>query len=342
MAKLPANHHSGVPRSESEQLVRWYAEARKRLREMILHPTGTEAGQAFRQSRAALLIEQIDRIIRELDARSARWASKNLPAAYKDGIQAGLRQLEEAGVRVPGNLIQGSFSLVDRRSLDLLAQDTLMTLRKASGAMAESAKSVLRQTAQIGLSERQINDIIAGGIIEGTPRETIRTLREELQRVNADQLVKVIDKNGNTRHYEPGYYADMVVRTKTREVVVKARHNRLNESGVDLVIIIGKPSDNFCSAFLGQIFSLSGNHPKYPAYSSLPGGGPPFHPKCSKGTRPFVEALADPDDLPFGGEGLPDAKTLLQLDPAQAQRAYQDLQLRQQVEKKYLKWTKES
>ena len=54
-----------------------------------------------------------------------------------------------------------------------------------------------------------------------------------------------------------------------------ARHERLGELGLDLVAFVGRVSDNFCSAFLGQVFSLSGTSNKYPAYASLPGGGPP-------------------------------------------------------------------
>jgi hypothetical protein len=131
-----------------------------------------------------------------------------------------------------------------------------------------------------------------------------------------------------------GYYAELVARTRTREAQVQARHERLGELGIDLVSIVGRISNSFCTAFLGQVFSLSGTSAKYPAYASLPGGGPPFHPNCSKSTRPYVEALATQAQAEQA-ETLPDAQQLLGQDVATAQRRYKDLQIRNQVEDRY-------
>jgi hypothetical protein len=135
-------------------------------------------------------------------------------------------------------------------------------------------------------------------------------------------------------NFDVGYYAEMVARTKTREASVDARHERLSELGLDLVAIVGRISKNFCTAFLGQVFSLSGNSDKYPAYSSLPGGGPPFHPNCSKSTRPFVEELASDKQLDQA-DGLDDADKLLGMDATQAQRAFKDLQIHAQQKDRY-------
>jgi hypothetical protein len=97
---------------------------------------------------------------------------------------------------------------------------------------------------------------------------------------------------------------------------------------------VGLVSTHFCTAFLGQVFSLSGKSDKYPAYSELPGGGPPFHPNCSKSTRPFVEELASPAQLEQA-EGLDDADKLLGDDPARAQRKFRDLQIHTQQKDRY-------
>src|SRR5207248_2252057 len=74
---------------------------------------------------------------------------------------------------------------------------------------------------------------------------------------------------------------------------------------------------------------------KYPAYASLPGGGPPFHPNCSKSTAPFIEALASKEQLDLAA-GVDDAEKLLDVkDPAEAQRRFKALQLFQQQEDRY-------
>jgi hypothetical protein len=152
-------------------------------------------------------------------------------------------------------------------------------------------------------------------------------LRDELRRVNKGNIVTITDRNGKPIHFTAQHYAGMVVRTKTREAVVTARNERFTQLGIDTVAIIGRLSDNFCTAFLGQVYSISGKHPKYPALSSLPGGGPPFHPNCSKGVRPFIEALATPGQTK-AAEPSPAANRLIGKTPAQAQKMFKDLQLR--------------
>jgi hypothetical protein len=104
--------------------------------------------------------------------------------------------------------------------------------------------------------------------------------------------------------------------------------------GLDLVRIVGRISDNFCTAWLGQVFSLSGRHPTYPALAALPGGGPPFHPNCSKSSAPFIEDLADATDERVAA-GDPDARKLIGMSAAEAQKAYRALQLRQQATARY-------
>jgi hypothetical protein len=103
---------------------------------------------------------------------------------------------------------------------------------------------------------------------------------------------------------------------------------------INLVTIVGKVSDNFCSAFLGMVFSLDGKSDKYPAYSELPGDGPPFHPSCSKSTRAFVPELATETQLDMA-DGLDDADKLLGDDTSEAQKKYKSLGMRAQVQKHY-------
>jgi hypothetical protein len=82
------------------------------------------------------------------------------------------------------------------------------------------------------------------------------------------------------------------------------------------------------------VFSLSGKSDKYPAYAELPGGGPPFHPNCSKSTRPFIEDLASSKQLDQA-DGLDDADKLLGMKPAEAQRTFKDLQIYDQQKDRY-------
>ena len=334
----PELFDSGAPRDQTAVLASIFVDAQKRMAAMVLKPTGrTQAAQDFRQARAASQIAQVDQILRQMKLQTASWLSQDasLVKPVHEARQRADRQAEEAGVRVESAL-SGSFDQVDVRTATVFARQIAEDLAGPDGAadrMADRSKRLLRQTAQVGLDESQINRILAGGVVEGKPVETIRRLRDELRAVHGG-TVTITDKNGDPREFDVGRYAEMVARTQTRQATVVARHDRLGELGLDLVAIVGRVSQYFCTAFLGQVFSLSGRHPRYPAYASLPGGGPPFHPNCSKSTRPFVEELAEPKQL-ADAEPLADAKKLLGMDTSRAQRSFKDLQLHAQVKDRY-------
>lgn len=298
-------------------LAGYFDAAAKRVGDMVLRPTGrSESSQAFRSGRAAAQAAQIDAILLRLKGLTGAWLSQDntLLAAVHAARQLADRQAREAGVRVEP-AIPGSFDAVDERTAAVFARDAAGDLYAAADGVGERAKRLLRQTGQMGLDEARINAVLAGGAIEGVPALTIRRLREELRAVHGG----AVEVNG--RNFKVGYYASMVARTKTREATVTARHERLGELGLDLVAIVGRVSDSFCTAFLGQVFSLSGKHPSYPPYASLPGGGPPFHPNCSKSTRPFVEALASGEQK-RDARLLEDSRALLGRSATEAQRSY--------------------
>jgi hypothetical protein len=332
---VPEFSPSGVPENVTQILVGYFETAQAQMRTMVLNPTGrTEGAREFRLARAASQGTQIDAILTRLKRQAANWigSDQTFLAAVHGGRQTADRQATEAGVRVEESL-SGSFDLVDERTAAVFARDAAADLYGAADSMGDRGKRLLRATAQKGLAEADINRILAGGTIKGEPVEAIRKLRDELKAVHGG-TVTIVTKNGNPMEFDVGKYAAMVARTKTRQAVQVARHERLESVGIDLVAIVGRQSNSFCTAFLGQVFSLGGKGGKYPPLSSLPGGGPPFHPNCSKSTRPFVEALAG-EQQKKDAEILPDSAKLLGTDPAEAQRRYKDLQLRAQVKERY-------
>ena len=337
----PELSDSGLPQKSIDTLVSLYTEAAERMKQMVLHPPGgTASSRDFKQARAAQLANQIDMMLAKLKNGTGVWIGENLPQAFVDGLKRAETQAKAIGIDIPDSPLSGSFSLIDHGAVGKFAHDISKEMTNdlvgKDGAMtlaADRAKSVLRKTAQLNLGESEIDRILAGGVIDGTPVQTVHKLRDAFKAVGNGTVV-VKDKNGDLMNFDAGYYAGMVARTKTREATVKARHERLQQLDLDLVAIVGLVSTHFCTAFLGQVFSLSGKSDKYPAYSSLPGGGPPFHPNCSKSTRPFVPELANETQLEQA-DGLDDADKLLGMDQTQAHRAFNDLQLHAQQKDRY-------
>ena len=325
-------------------LARYYTDAARRLRAIVLHPPGrTESSREFRRARASELVDQVSKIVTDLRGKAAGWTGRAMNAAWREGIANADAQIKTAFGRSAEAAIRPSFALVNAAAVKAFADSTAQRqTRAASGAagdldraarsMGERATRLIRDTAQLGLDEAKINAILAGGVIEGTPVATIRQLREELRAVHGEQ-VEVRTKSGGTMNFDVAYYARMVAVTKTRQATEIGRRGRLAEVGIDLVRIVGRHSNNFCTAFLSQVFSLSGTHPRYPSLDSLPGGGPPFHPNCSKSTAAFVERLAT-DEQREAAEPDSGSRTLIGMTPTQAQRTYKDLQLRPAAEQR--------
>ena len=331
MAKMPLGlNNSGVPESVNSVLVDYFTTAATKLARVVVDPPGTTpTAQAYRRARAADQLSQVRRILRSLDQSVQSWTGEAITTAYRAGRKLGIEQARTAGVRT-GN-IDGSFSQVSQRSAAIFAADTYSRLKAAADGMGERVVGVLRKTADVGLSRADLNSILAGGVITGQPRQTIRQLRDELRKIHGGE-VEIVGKDGVARNYGVGYYAEMVARTQTREATVKARHQQLAELDIDLVMVVGRVSDNFCSAYLGMVFSLSGNSDTYPSIDEI--DGPPFHPNCSKSTRPFIPELASRQQLE-AAEGVDGAEKLLGLKGYAAQRAYQSLQLRSRVQRAY-------
>lgn len=320
----------GIPADELKLLASWYQDFGDALRDRVLNPRGgKDSSRAWNQADAAQRLGQVRSLARSLDVRIAGTMGKRFTELAREARAKADRQAIEAGVRPDHGAVAGSFQLVDSKALSVVARDTLADLRKASGGAVAKAESVLRATADNGLTQTEINDIIAGRLISGDRSAAIQQLAGQLRAIHEGKVM-VLQTKGGPREYDIAKYAEMVIRTKTRQATVIARHERFSELGIDLVIITGRISNNFCTAYVNQIFSISGKDERYPPLSSLPGGGPPFHPNCSKSTRAHVEEFADDRELEALAES-PDLSPMLNTSPEAAQRTYRDLQLRQQA-----------
>lgn len=280
------------PRLVSE-LAKLYEASAERLRAIVLTPPGRTPGAIeFNQARAAQLLNQVQSEIDRLKHQAASWTSKALQEALQKGLQIADRQVKEAGL-APGNAPQASFARVNRRVVDTLARDTLDDLLKAADSLQKQVTTALRHMAATGVSNAEVNRILAGGIIEGQPTRAIRELRDALQKVYDDKVT--IQTKIGPMEFDVDYYARMVANSKMRQATVLSRHQRLAEHGIDLVRVVGRISKYPCSLLLGHVFSLSGESRKYPAWDSVSEGQMPyhlFHPNCTKSTVPFIEELA--------------------------------------------------
>lgn len=270
----------------------------------------------FRQIRAAQMSRAIEQKLEQLSIRSEQLLQSPLKDTIEDAIRRGDEELSKVGLDrslAPAGAEVG-FALIAGEAVEVLAQDTIIKAKEqigndlrssieqhANGAI-ELLRSLSESTATSGgqaAAEARVNKAIGRGLITGNPIIADRAIRElyaadsaEAQRVRklGNKRIQVGKATMTVRQY-----AATVTRTRTREATVQARHNRLLEKGVNLVQITGRNSENFCTAFIGLVCSI-GPAPQIEgleviSLASLPGGGPPFHPNCSKGTAPYIHEL---------------------------------------------------
>jgi hypothetical protein len=322
---LPA-FAGGVPQSAQQVLVDLYDDAASRIAEMIRTPTGkTFDARRFGRARAAELIGGIENIMRHTRRQTYDWLGPNVSRAYGRGLTDAVKQLKAIGLRGKDLPVQGGFSVIDRRTVATIAADMAVSLDSALSDQAKAAQRFLRAAAQKIAPDSEISKVIAKAAITGDIRAAVRNMRGLLNvgqiadyRKAGSQIVQIGGAQMTVRAY-----SEMLVRTRLREAVQHGRHERLVANGHDLVMVVGRISENFCTEYVGRVFSIrgiTGESDEYPALDELPGGGPPFHPNCSKSTRPYIARFASDEQKTLARMRVP--KSLLTTDAAEAQAAF--------------------
>ncbi|MCC6424869.1 MAG: hypothetical protein IT447_15460 [Phycisphaerales bacterium] len=335
--------------AERQKLLALYQRAQKELAQMALHPTGaTTASAQWRANAARQKLQQIDRIVQVLQGRAAAYAARAIPAAAGAGRAMAADQIRRLNRHTtlvlhgrgpaPGGPagLDANFNVINHDAIRVVAQKMAGDLHQAAASMGESARRILRATSQANLSEADIDQVIAGRLISGDRTLAGRQLRDQLVRAHNGRLVQVVDRNGDTRHYDARVYAEMVVRTQTAQAITNGNLLQYQREGVELVVIDGRQSNNPCSEFLGKVYSIKGDSKDYPPLDSLPGGGPPFHPNCSKGIAAYVPNLATPAQRQAARPEPETAKIAQQWkkQPSDAVRTFNDLQRKAAVKQR--------
>jgi hypothetical protein len=230
-------------------LARLYATAEAQLRALVAEAVASGAlGTArYRQTRLA----EVQRILADLNGEAIPEATQVVADAYTLGGQI-------AG-------IEGAFGTgIHQEAVNVLADALTASLNDATERVGRQASDVFRRE---GLRHAAL-DLIAGG----TQRDAAKELRATLLRRGVSGFR---DRAG--RDWGLSTYAEMVVRTTTREAVSTATKNTLVERGDDLVTISSHRHDSdMCDRYDGKTFSLTGATDGHPVLDQLP----PFHPNC--------------------------------------------------------------
>jgi len=150
--------------------------------------------------------------------------------------------------------------------------------------LSRQATSAAQQIQAFDLRDEEIiAKLLDDAIREGASRGQLEQLiRRHFQRKLYEQ--KFINING--RNYNMIKYAKMVARTRIRQLQSEAVINACKQYENDLVEVSDhSTTTEICIPFEGNIYSISGTHPRYPALLE----SPPYHPNCMHSIAPTSE-----------------------------------------------------
>lgn len=104
-----------------------------------------------------------------------------------------------------------------------------------------------------------------------------------------EHQVTVPTRGGNSRAFGLAYYLSIVLASAFGRARNLASLDTVRENDLDLVKVSANPSTigDFCDAYAGKVFSVSGNHPTAPPLARTVAGGPPFHVNCLHWLEPL-------------------------------------------------------
>jgi hypothetical protein len=237
---------------------------------------------------------RVRNMVSDLNRAVDQWASPAIDLAYARGSAKARTALEILGRRPQRGMT------IDRPRM--LHDDLMLTLIKANNSIPSIVERFLaaeqvagRAELEFDMSRAQVQEFSyteAEDHIQRIARNAVKqdASRQKLTKRIKDYLQDLIGDDDfieiGGRMYRMTAYAEMVGRTVLREAQSKATLDLCEQYDNDLVQV----SDHGticeeCKEYEGNIYSISGTNPDYPALEAEP----PYHPNCEHSLLPTSE-----------------------------------------------------
>lgn len=264
-------------------LVQLYVTAGRRLDVALSAMLVQEGPRRF------IIFQRIIRILEDLRQGTSVWASTFITEFLDEADLAAVAALEASGITIPQ--FGASISEGAVRGIALSLTDNLS---KATASVRSLAQRIFRSPAlerEFPLLAADAVREVGVGLAGAEATAAIRSrIANQLREQFSDDVVSVIAKNGRRMTFPLDFYAGMVAQNTKAQAQSFATLERAQQARHDLVRITPNPSKggDWCDAYRGRVYSISGGHPIFPPLAGLPNGGPPFHPWCKHGLGIYV------------------------------------------------------
>ena len=269
-----------------DTLVALYATAARRL-EVALGAMLVQEGP-----RRFIIFQSVISILEELQQNTDAWSAQFITQFLDEADLSAVATLEASGITVP----QFGTS-ISEGAVRGIALSLTNNLQKANASVRVLAQRIFRATAL----EREFPTLAAAatrevgiGLAGAEATAAIRgRIANQLRQQFAGDVVSVINRNGRRMTFPLDFYAGMVAQNTKAQAQSFATLERAAQANHDLVRVTPNPSKggDWCDAYRGRVYSISGGHDVFPPLAGLPNGGPPFHPWCKHGLGIYVPAF---------------------------------------------------
>jgi len=221
---------------------------------------------------------QTQALVADLGNRAAAQVAVQLATAYNRG---GASAAADLAALLGVELEAVSAPLMSLPTVELLVAETM-------GYLDAMGPRILRTALD---DFRQVIAETVGQVLIGTQTRR-EAAQRALNRFAAKGITGFVDKAGRGWNLES--YTEMAMRTGTAKAAVKGHTDRLQEHGMDLVIISDAPREcPLCRPFEGKVLSISGRDGRYPSMDSARSAGL-WHPGCRHSASLWQEGITRP------------------------------------------------
>ena len=242
-----------------------------------------------RGAQRLLLFQQVLEILGRLEEETDEWSATYIRQFVNEASSEAVATLQAAGATSTTLLAP-----IDDRAVRALSDNLTGHLAKGRESIATLAQRIFRGVAleqEFPELARKAQAEVAVGLSAAEETFRIRSRVQSLLREQfADGPVSLLASNGRRMRFNAGYYAGMVAQNVKAQARTVATLERARQASFDLVRVTANPSTigDWCNAYRGRVYSISGGDSTYPPLAATPNGGPPFHPWCKHGIGIYV------------------------------------------------------
>ena len=291
-------------------------------------PAGrTEKAQAFNRARELAKIADLQRDLARINAEANQIVDRQVGAHARQGARRADQLARDAGLVRDDAPILGALTGAESARAAVISRSKQTDVTKAINSISSPNGVVgraIRQSNALGLNQAKLRRVLAGGALDGSPAAALKAVRDLYRSIGDGKVVEVVNKHGVVMEFDADHYAGLVYRTAMAEATNTAEVERLVARQAYYVKIIGSNSIHFCTAYVGKVYYIGpGEDPLgYPRIDTLPRGGAPFHPNCSKRYVPFNPATATPAQIE-SAKPSDETRRLAGIDEAEAQQRFE-------------------